>query len=850
MSRENYMNKIILLLPVLAVLVISNSAMLQDKSNEDPRWVQDPSTRVRVLGDYSSLPQVDNYVHPNKETRVLETPAGNVVLLPNFRPFPSPATQSEVEACRHPGNQNMLFIAWNSFQSPSTFFGTGWATSSNAGLNWTGNVQTVPNFGDPGPWIWGPTGTFAGRFGISFITSSFAMGASFSTNNGSTWAPAVTFAGSSNADKNFSATDDQPSSPFFGRAYTVWTAFSLSSRIVISFTTDGGATWSPTSPVSPVPSGGHHNQGCDVKVGPGGVVHVIWAHCTTNGQNSTEDNLGYARSTDGGVTWAFSSNNVADMNGIRTSNLMNGIRANGFPRLDIDKTGGARNGWLYVVAGEKNFAPALDNSDIVLMRSTNNGVNWTRTRVNQDAAGKLNWFGAVRVDEQGGLNIVYYDQRNVSSTQAEVFVSRSLDGGNTFTDIQASDHSFTPAPISGLATGYQGDYIGITSGNGKLWPVWMDNSSGIYQVWTVEMTIGAPLAHDILTGPFLSLPGLFVANNPHNIRTRVTNLGASNETGIPIRFFINSVLTNTTNINLNSGASDSVTNVWTPTSPGTYTLTYAAGLSTDLNRANDTIRTTVNVQPSTPVPVTSSFCRNGLNLPILDLQTTRDSIVVSVPNAISVLDVNVKVDTVIHTYDGDLVISILHAGTTVDLSNRRGGSGNNFIGTIFNDSAALPISAGSPPFTGSFRPETPLAAFNGSSPNGSWTLTIADEANADTGFLRAWCITINYLSLVGNIETVNIPNFYSLTQNYPNPFNPSTKITYTLPKSGNVEMKVYDLLGREVAVLVNEMKQPGVYTIDFNAAENLASGVYFYRIEIGDAKGVSFTNVKKMLLVK
>jgi hypothetical protein len=73
------------------------------------------------------------------------------------------------------------------------------------------------------------------------------------------------------------------------------------------------------------------------------------------------------------------------MNGIRTSNLMNGIRANGFPRLDIDKTGGARNGWLYVVAGEKNFAPALDNSDIVLMRSTNNGVNWTRTRVNQDA---------------------------------------------------------------------------------------------------------------------------------------------------------------------------------------------------------------------------------------------------------------------------------------------------------------------------------------------------------------------------------------------------------------------------------------------------------------------------------
>ena len=842
------MKKIILLLPVLAALlfVISNSAMLQDKSQEDPRWVQDPSTRVRVLGDYGSLPQVDNYVNPNTETRVLETPAGRIVLLPNFRPFPSAATQSEVEACRHPGNQNVLFMAWNSFQSPSTFFGTGWATSLNGGLNWTGNVQTVPNFGDPAPWIWGPTGTFAGRYGISFITTGSAMGASFSTNNGTSWAPAVTFPGSANADKNFSATDDQPASPFFGRAYTVWTSFggSFSNRIVISFTTDGGATWSATAPVSPVPSGGHHNQGCDVKVGPGGVVHVIWAHCTTNGQNSTEDNLGYARSTDGGVTWVFSSNNVADMNGIRTSNLLNGIRANGFPRIDIDKTGGARNGWLYVVAAEKNFAPALDNADIVLMRSTDNGANWTRIRVNQDAAGKLNWFGAVRVDELGGLNIVYYDQRNVSASQGEVFVSRSLDGGNTFTDIQASDHNFTPAPISGLATGYQGDYIGITSGNGKLWPVWMDNSSGIYQVWTVEMTIGAPLAHDFLTGPFLSLPPLFVANNPYNIRTKVTNLGSSNETGVPIRFFINGVLTNTTNINLNSGASDSVTNSWTPASPGTYTLTYASGLASDLNRANDTVRTTVTVQPSTPVPVTSTLCRNGLNLPILDLQTTRDSMIVSIPNALTILDVNVKVDTVVHTFDGDLVISILHLGTTVILSNRRGGAGDNFIGTIFNDSAALAISSGSPPFTGSFRPETPLTAFNGANTNGNWTLIISDEANIDTGFLRAWCLTISYLSLVGNIETVNIPNYYSLAQNYPNPFNPATKITYTLPKSGNVELRVYDLIGREVAVLVNELKQPGIHTVDFNAS-NLASGVYFYRIKAGE-----FTDVKKMILVK
>jgi subtilisin family serine protease/subtilisin-like proprotein convertase family protein len=353
-----------------------------------------------------------------------------------------------------------------------------------------------------------------------------------------------------------------------------------------------------------------------------------------------------------------------------------------------------------------------------------------------------------------------------------------------------------------------------------------------------------PLAHDILTGPFLSLPSQFVINNAYNIRTAVANLGTSNETGIPIRFFINGVLTNTTNINLNSGASDSVTNSWTPASPGTYTLTYASGLATDSNRANDTVRTTVTVQPSTPVPVTSSFCRNGLNLPILDLQTTRDSMIVSIPNALNLLDVNVKVDTVIHTYDGDLVVSILHAGTTVTLSNRRGGSGDNFIGTIFNDSAALPISSGSPPFTGSFRPEIPLSAFNGLTPNGSWTLTIADEANVDTGFLRAWCITISYLTLVGTVETINIPNYYSLAQNYPNPFNPVTSIKFSLPKQSNVKLVVYDALGREVATLVNGNLEAGVYNETFDGS-SLASGVYFYRIDAGE-----FTDVKKMVLIK
>lgn len=89
-----------------------------------------------------------------------------------------------------------------------------------------------------------------------------------------------------------------------------------------------------------------------------------------------------------------------------------------------------------------------------------------------------------------------------------------------------------------------------------------------------------------------------------------------------------------------------------------------------------------------------------------------------------------------------------------------------------------------------------------------------------------------------------IPENYQLSQNFPNPFNPVTVIKYQLPMSGNVSLKIYDVLGKEVATLVNETQQAGSYTINFNGA-NLASGVYYYKISAGE-----FVSVKKMVLMK
>jgi len=108
----------------------------------------------------------------------------------------------------------------------------------------------------------------------------------------------------------------------------------------------------------------------------------------------------------------------------------------------------------------------------------------------------------------------------------------------------------------------------------------------------------------------------------------------------------------------------------------------------------------------------------------------------------------------------------------------------------------------------------------------------------------AYNVYVDTSEPTGVLNNQNIANNFELSQNYPNPFNPSTLITYTVAKEGFVKISVFDELGREVAVPVNQYRRPGRYSIVFNAG-NLSSGMYFYRIE---ANG--FTAAKKMILIK
>ena len=123
------------------------------------------------------------------------------------------------------------------------------------------------------------------------------------------------------------------------------------------------------------------------------------------------------------------------------------------------------------------------------------------------------------------------------------------------------------------------------------------------------------------------------------------------------------------------------------------------------------------------------------------------------------------------------------------------------------------------------------------------------DRNLETGKYK---YRLKQLDFNGNFEyfelpdavTIGIPDKFSLAQNYPNPFNPSTTINYQIVAPGKVTLALYDLNGREVKSLVNEVKEAGYYTVSLNASD-LSSGIYFYSLTSGNS-----VMTKKLTLVK
>lgn len=145
----------------------------------------------------------------------------------------------------------------------------------------------------------------------------------------------------------------------------------------------------------------------------------------------------------------------------------------------------------------------------------------------------------------------------------------------------------------------------------------------------------------------------------------------------------------------------------------------------------------------------------------------------------------------------------------------------------------------------------PITGTAGDNSIGRVALRQGTTANAPIAFVDGIKVSDNWNGIISSIQSNsnNISENFSLSQNYPNPFNPSTTINFNIPANGFVNLRVYDALGKEVGNLVNENLNAGSYNYNFNGS-NLNSGIYFYTMNYTNNSSQTFTETKKLILVK
>ena len=242
-------------------------------------------------------------------------------------------------------------------------------------------------------------------------------------------------------------------------------------------------------------------------------------------------------------------------------------------------------------------------------------------------------------------------------------------------------------------------------------------------------------------------------------------------------------------------------------------------------------------------PFSLGYNMRYANKTIPDNATIYDTLHFVTPRAITSVEVFIAIQ---HTWVGDLTL-ILRApnNTTRTIIANTGGTGEGIL-TFFHDGSPVPTTAGFfAPWSNLAGPPSAFGTFGGANMLGNWILSVNDNASPDPGLLMAWGLRFNGDVTTG-VEPVtgNIPEKFELLQNYPNPFNPVTTIKFDIPVASIVKLSVFDMLGREVKVLLNENKTAGSYSVDFEAAE-LSSGTYFYKISAG-----KYSDIKKMVVLK
>ena len=612
---------------------------------------------------------------------------------------------------------------------------------------------------------------------------------------------------SSTQDKPMMTIDNAPSSPTFGRLYVVWNepATGGGINIVISQceTRPGGVlnaancdnadNW--TAPVSVTPAAGSYIY-ADVAVGPDGKVYVTWWDyssanairgdvCSPPAQNCATEGAGTGWATPqtiatldatSGTPIPFSCPILAQPGG----------RASTSPQVDVDRSGGTNNGRVYVTWSDlrtdsgttkcdrntppvashltwDNFVASAPAGALPGSASPSPAVGTRLLRDGEDG-GQSNsddWFAWLAVDQTTGQAWAdFYSTREDPARRTTHFYVRTVTpaAGAThalgaLNQVSGAPSDYSAEPCCNFGNQY-GDYTGLDATQGIALPVWSDKRGGLDgEAYTYGESL-ASLGGDTQTVDDSAAAGgdgdgFVEPGESFRLTQRLRNEAQAPATGVNATLTVSQP--DLTLTQANSAYPDIAVGASQPNSTP-YAGALAPGAQCGVPVPMTITATTAQGRDSVPISVPTgvpgavqSFSASPA-APIPDNNTTGVSSNLAVSGVGTLNDLNVRLN-ISHASDGDLSVTLRSpSGTTIPLVSNRGGAGDNFTGTVFDDEATAAIAAGAPPFTGSFRPEQPLSNFDGVDVNGTWTLTVVDSVGTDQGTLDSWGLDAQGLS--------------------------------------------------------------------------------------------------------
>ncbi len=420
--------------------------------------------------------------------------------------------QGEIQIAVNPLDPNQMVAAANTWDTISGTCGNGIQAvfySSNGGITW--GYTCAPSaaaygmtcslgyiFGSDPAVFWNDANEVFLNYMLlcsnGSTTTRYAMVVAKSTNGGATWAGQGviqnSWSSSNVEDKNFYIIDTNTASPFYNRHYTCW---DRNNNERMAYSTNSGVSWTQVD--IPAAAVGTFDLGCEMAVDDDGTLHVIFDTLDCGSTSCTNERMFYTRSTNGGVSWStpvlVQDFNLVSFSGANFPDAQDNRGANPFGAIAIDNSGGPCNGTLYAAFSDFGSGQNVNDTDVWVTRSTNNGATWnTPVRVNDGGlAGRAQFHPFLQVDPTNGrLVVAWHDARNDTGNDAvEIFTTRSTDCGASFEpNLQVSQPSaeFNNSGISYMDENtadnpnrnpnQYGEYLGLDALGNRAYIAWVD----------------------------------------------------------------------------------------------------------------------------------------------------------------------------------------------------------------------------------------------------------------------------------------------------------------------------------------------------------------------------------------